>query len=264
MRNAIGFDTSPKDENALVPQPENGMADPVRSVVEVYFIGDGRTFPYYNDRFDLKVGDVVFVSGKLAGKMGIVKSVTAKFKVDLSYYKKVVSRPEFRLSGTFAPIAGMMVSFDGGAAPDAGLFREWVKPPLPDDTEHEVVYGEGYAFCLEKFHLDEDVDPDVFSRAIRYCEEGKVRFLSLKDGVGTAFVEGSVWYEVNFRYCGGRISDMYCDCAYPGLCKHNLAALILLRALGEQFGGDDIPDFTAVEQSFFFKMLSVSRQSVTV
>ena len=264
MKSILGF-SLPKDETtALTPQAETAVSVPVRSVVEVYFIGDGRTFPYYNDLFDLKVGDIVFVAGKLAGKMGVVKSVTTKFKVDLSYYKKVIARPAFHLNGSFAPIAGMMVSCDPGTSPDAELFRTWVKPPVPDAPASEIVYGEGYSFDLEHLEQSEEVSPSVASKAVDYCNEGRVRYLSLKDGVGTAFVEGSVWYEINFRCSGGMITDMYCDCPYPGLCKHNLAVLLTLRALLQGLKYSDTPDFTAVEQSFFWKILSISKQQIRI
>ena len=41
---------------------------PRRSVVQVYFAANHRSLAYYNDRFDLKPGDLVFVDGKLAGQ----------------------------------------------------------------------------------------------------------------------------------------------------------------------------------------------------
>ena len=36
---------------------------PRRSVVQVYFAANHRSLAYYNDRFDLKPGDLVFVDG---------------------------------------------------------------------------------------------------------------------------------------------------------------------------------------------------------
>ncbi|MBR3641815.1 MAG: SWIM zinc finger family protein, partial [Oscillibacter sp.] len=238
---------------------------PVRSVAEVRFPDDGRTFPYYNDRFDLKEGDVVFVSGKLAGKLGVVDRVTTKFKVDLSYYQKVIARPEFCLHGTFVPMGGLMVCTGGDSVPDAETFRSWVKPPLSDaEKPSEIVCGEGYALDLDAFEQDPETRLDAFDRALDCCREGRVRYVSLKGGVGTAFVEGSSWYEIDFRYDGRQIADLYCECPYPGLCKHALAVLSVLRVFSERLNVSDLPDLIAVEQRFFQRALCITGQSVTV
>ena len=240
------------------------MAQPVRCVVEVHFPGVDKEYRYYNDLFDLKVGDAVFVSGKLAGKLGFVTSLTTRFKVDLAYYQKVVAQPDIRFSGSFTPGLSMMLSPGSAASPSAETFRGWVKPPREDEGINQIVVGEGYAFDLESFEQDDEVDADVLARALDYCKEGRVRYLSLQNGVGTAFVEGSVWYEVNFRFVEGQVWDMYCDCPYPGLCKHDLAVLIVLRALlcqPELFGESD---FVAIDQAFFSKIVSMNRQRVTV
>ena len=264
MKNMIGFGSRNKPEKVLIKQEEATVCAPIRSVVQVRFLEDDRTLPYYNDLFELKTGDVVFVSGKMAGKMGVVSTVTTKFKVNLSHYQKVIARPEFTLSGTFTPFCGMMVSTYECVKPDAEMFRSWVKPPIPDRQEDEIVYGEGYRFSLDDFENDADVDERVFSRALEYLEAGKVRFLSLKDGVGTAFVEGTVWYEINFRYDNGNITDLYCECPYPGLCKHNIAVLLLLRLLLNQIEMNNKPEFVAIESRFFWNVLSTTKQQITV
>ena len=264
MKNMIGFGPRVEPENMPARHETAAVCAPIRSVVQVRFPEEDRTLPYYNDMFDLKTGDVVFVSGKMAGRMGVVSSVTTKFKVNLSYYQKVIARPEFTLSGTFAPVWGMMVSTDGYVKPDAEMFRSWAKPPVPGRPDDEIVCGEGYRLSLADFENDADVEAQVVSRALEYLEEGKVRFLSLKDGVGTAFVEGTVWYEVNFRYDDGTVTDMYCECPYPGLCKHNIAVLMLLRLLIDRIEQNSKPGFVAIESRFFWNILSITKQQITV
>ena len=264
MKKAIGFSVGQEADAAPEQRTVPAASRPVPSVAEVHFPMADKSYPYYNDSFDLKEGDVVFVSGKMAGQLGMVTSVTTRFKVDLSYYQKVVSRPELRLSGSFAPVLGLMLSLGKEAAPDAAEFRGWVKPPRDEEEKPQLVYGEGYAFDLEDFESDGDVDEDVMARAIDYCRQGRVRYLSLQDGEGVAFVEGSVWYEVRFRYSEGRVWDMFCDCPYPGLCKHDLAVLGLLRAVLHQLDCSGTPDFVALDQSFFWHVLTVSGQSVAV
>ena len=57
------------------------------------------------------------------------------------------------------------------------------------------------------------------------------------------------------------MSDMYCECPYPGLCKHNLAVLITLRELLKKAEKDE---FTAISRGFFLRMLSISKQPITL
>ncbi len=45
---------------------------PRRSVMQVYFPGRNMTLAYYNDRFDLCPGRLVYVDGKLEGLCGRV------------------------------------------------------------------------------------------------------------------------------------------------------------------------------------------------
>ena len=49
---------------------------PVRSLVQVAFDSGQNPLTYYNDRFDLKQGDVVYVEGKMEGRRGHVISLT--------------------------------------------------------------------------------------------------------------------------------------------------------------------------------------------
>ncbi|MBR3391513.1 MAG: hypothetical protein IKG74_02485 [Firmicutes bacterium] len=264
MKQAIGFSNRPDQDPAPVEQAPPAAAAPVRCVAEVHFPSVDKQYGYYNDLFDLKVGDAVFVSGKFAGKLGFVTSVTTRFKVDLAYFKKVIAKPDIRFSGSFVPVLSMMLSPGSAAFPDAAAFGGWVKPPQEGESINQIVTGDGFAFDLEDFEQDDEVEEAAVSRALEYCREGRVRYLSLQNGVGTAFVEGSVWYEVNFRYVEGRVWDMYCDCPCPGLCKHDIAVLIVLRALLRQpelFGESD---FVAIDQGFFSKIVSMNRQSVVL
>ena len=51
----------------------------------------GMGWAYYNDSFDLKVGDFVYVEGKLEGYRGQVTEVNYSFKIKPSDYKKVIA-----------------------------------------------------------------------------------------------------------------------------------------------------------------------------
>ena len=260
MKNVIGFCAN-QDQEALPEVRTPAEARPIPSVAEVFFPHNGRTLSYYNDRFDLRENDVVCVSGKLEGRPGLVRSVITRFKIRLAQYERVVAHARLLISGTFVPAAGMMVSLGADAEPAADAFRSWVQPPRDED---EIACGEGNTIPLEHPEQAPGLDEKRLQRAIDYCREGRVRYLRLVGGVGTAFVEGEEWYEVSFTFDGAELRDLYCDCPCPGLCKHGLAAAIVLRAVLEELDCLNVPDFTAIEQGFFWNVLRLTRQCVTV
>ena len=267
MKSILGFGISetPAAESAALPAKEE--RGPVRCLVSVRFPQEGRTLTYYNDKFILEPGDHVFVSGKLAGQLGVVEKVTTRFKIRLADYQRVVSKACSSLHGTYESILDRMVSYDAEAlSPDA--FRSWILPPVEeedgsDPAAGETVLGEGYALSLSAPENCEDFDPAVLGRALAYCEEGKLAYIALRGGIGTAYVEGSAWYELNFRLQGDMLTEMYCDCPYPGLCKHLLALAISLRAL-EAKGLDLGRDFTAVEEERFWRLAARTGKRVTL
>ena len=80
--NPIGFAkecVSSRTESRAV---ERRAAEPVPSVVQVYFPSRSRELSYYNDRFDLREGDTVFVGGKLprGGGQGPARRTRRKIK----------------------------------------------------------------------------------------------------------------------------------------------------------------------------------------
>lgn len=62
-----------------------------KSIVTIKFEGINRYYSYLNDKFDLKVGDYVYVSGRLSEKAGRVTEIDYECKKNLPYYEKVVS-----------------------------------------------------------------------------------------------------------------------------------------------------------------------------
>ncbi len=250
-----------EDKQQIKVRRQEHSAQPTakKSLVQVRFADVHRSYSYYNDQFDLKDGDLVYVSGCLAVKIGYVESVNYRFKVNLADYERVLAHLKVEIHGTYHQIMGKLVSYDTEAIkPD--MVRSWVKPPVPEDEEPpEYVQGEGYSFDLEHFTESDEVESVVLQRALDYCRTGRVRYLTLRNGIGTAFIEGSTWYEVNFTYKDGVVSDLFCECPYSKLCKHNLAVLITLKKLLKEIDGEY---FTAVDWSYFMQMLSVSGQDI--
>ena len=257
MKNVIGFRIDTPADQEAAPQPVVTHDVPVRSLVSVSFTDIAKNYTYYNDKFDLSVGDMVYVSGKLAGRMGVVASVGTKFKIRLSDYERVIANPHIQFHGHYTQVLDKMIACEGGVSADT--FRSWVIAPSAEGETSEIVMGEGYVLPLEYLRSCDDVDMTILRRAIEYCEEGRVRYLSLQNGVGTAFVEGTKWYEVNFRYADGMVTDLYCDCPYPNLCKHSLAVVLTLQVLLDHVPADD---FVAIDRQFFFKTIVVGKQDV--
>ena len=259
MKSILGFGRTEEDTGTDVTITEEPPAEMPRcSLVNVRFPGKNRTYSYYNDLFDLHEGDLVFVSGKLAGERGVVDSVNYRFKINPAAYQRVIGRIVISMKGTYAPILDKMISIDREAvAPET--FRSWVMPPADDVEPTEYITGEGYSFDLEHFAECPEVEEAVLNRALDYCTEGRVCYLSVRDHVGTAFVEGTKWYQVDFRYEDGYVRDMYCECPYPGLCKHCIAILITLREILKRIGDRD---FTAMTGGFFIQMMTAGRQRI--
>lgn len=152
---------------------------PRRSVVQVYFAANHRSLAYYNDRFDLKPGDLVFVDGKLAGQRGRVTQVNYSFKIRLSDYKRVISVADIAVDGLFYAAGSHLVTFDRGVLP-ACQAAGWFLPPA--DPEEEFASGADD----EAFSLDELWASDaMFQRGYDYYKRGLVRYIAWTAGRGT-------------------------------------------------------------------------------
>ena len=89
MKFKIGF-TAEKEVEKKAPRSRQKLLKrlPRESLVRVYFPQRGFDCTYYNNLFDLHVGDLVYVDGKLEGKRGKVIDVSYTFKIKLSDYKE--------------------------------------------------------------------------------------------------------------------------------------------------------------------------------
>lgn len=197
------------------------------SLVDVYFEDSGMRWTYYNDRFDLSVGDRVWVEGKLEGVLGEVVSVNYRFRIRLSDYKRVIGMADTEVEGKFHFAGNYFITFDRNALPSEKV-RGWFIPPV---NEEDIAVGDGegnFSPLGTSF-----ADPIIEERGRRYYEDGRVRYLCL-DGInGYAIVEGSDAYEVEFEYRNGEIGDLFCSCYCNYSCKHQAATA---RMLSEMLG----------------------------
>lgn len=228
MKFPIGFHA--EQENTPAKQPEEAPAvstAPRKSVVQVHFPARNMSLAYYNDRFDLRPGDLVFVDGKLAGLRGRVTDVSYTFKIKLSDYQRVIAVADTNLSGEFFLAGSHFVTFDETALPFEKVLG-WFRPPA--DPEEEYVSGyDGKSFPLA--HPEKmGISPTVADRGADYYRENKVVYLSIDaEGRGRAIVEGRTAYTPEFGFRDGTVTDLTCSCfcGYP--CKHGFAAMLQLR-----------------------------------
>lgn len=260
----IGFMHFGDSEDKAPVSVEAPVVDaPVKSLVKIHFPESNRELSYYNDRFALQKGDVVYVAGKMAGEAGVVTSVTTKFRIHASDYQRVLVKLDLSFHGSFDRIQDKMVCYDADCIP-AARFGSWVIPPVEenkkdDEDSDEVISGEGYTIDIHNIEACEELTDLIGHRAIDYCADGRVRYLSIRDGIGCAYVEGTKWYRVDFRFnSDGLITDMFCDCPYPGLCKHEVAVALTLRMLFKQPQMRLDSDFVALDRWLFWRLASRS------
>jgi len=207
--------------------PVTTQTPPRRAVVQVHFADRGMTLAYYNDRFDLQCGDLVYVEGKLAGLLGRVCAINYNFRIRLEDYRRVIARVDTHVRGQFHMAGNHFITFDSNALPlrQAAL---WFRAPTQGGI---YVSGSDSARIalndLQTLYLSDT----TAARGQAYYRESRVRYLCLQSGRGHAFVKGYDAYEVRFCYEDGYVSQLTCDCYSGGNCKHILATLLQLREI---------------------------------
>ena len=220
-----GYEEEQQTAEQLAEMP--GEMQPVKSVVQVRFPSQGRSYSYYNDRFDLHVGDIVFVEGKLEGVKGIVTELSRTFKIRLSDYKRVIAVADTEVKGRLYFGGSHLIAFDKDVIPYDRI-RAWFLPP-----ESEEEYAVGYddeSFYYEDIE-DFRIKPEIAGRGVDYYNHNKVVYLCVDriSGSGVAIVEGSKPYELSFFFDDGEISSITCNCFCSYHCKHEFAMLLQLR-----------------------------------
>ena len=195
-----------------------------KSMVDVYFPDRHFTCTYYNDMFDLKRGDIVFVEGKLEGLRGRVTNVNYTFKIKLSDYKRVISVADTNVSGEFHLAGSHFITTDSDALKFEQIIT-WFKAP----TDDEFAFGEGEeVFNLSNLE-DMKIEKSVADRGYNYFVENRVMYIELNNGKGRAIVRGKKPYVVEFNFANGDVSGLVCDCFCSGACKHEFAVMLQIK-----------------------------------
>lgn len=228
MSYKIGFTANDYEKEILDTKiTQQNKCTPRKSLVDVYFSENGCSFTYFNDNFDLKKGDIVFVDGKFEGIRGLVTKVSYNFKIKLSDYKKVIAVADTTISGKFFFANSHMISFNKSTIPYSKVIT-WYKAKGND--EEEIIYGEDDN--TEEYKLDDfpgiGFTSEIVSRGHEYYTDNNVVYISVDGTKGKAIVFGSKAYEVDFTYKNGMISSLVCDCYCNYHCKHEAAVMFQL------------------------------------
>ena len=235
MKFKIGFSAeSHNTPQSTVAANHMSAVTPKPSVVQVRFPGRGGALAYYNDQFDLRVGNMVYVDGKLEGQRGIVTEVSYNFKIKASDYKRVIALVDTDVHGEFFMAGSHFISFDRNALPSVQAIS-WFKAPEKEDTEYLVGSGDDTSFRLDDLK-GMKISPTIAERGHEYYTENKVRYICLDGNHGYAIVEGSEAYEVEFEFHDGEIRNLICSCFCSYTCKHEFAAMLQLRETLEVIG----------------------------
>lgn len=223
-----GFGAFQKESKDTEPAYETYQQTiaPRKSLVQVRFPGKGMALTYYNDQFDLKVGDRVYVDGKLEGLLGRVAEVNYNFKIKVSDYKKVIAVVDTDISGELHMAGSHFVTFDSSTLPVEKI-KLWFKAPETAEDEF-VSSSDDSSFMLDNLN-SMNITGAIAERGHDYYMENRVRYLCLDGYKGIAIVEGNKSYTVEFRYQNGEISKLICDCPCACTCKHEFAAMLQLR-----------------------------------
>ena len=259
MKHPIGFNT----KIDTVPEPANATAPTLQpqvkpSVVRIYFPDRCAEYSYYNDLYDLKVGDLVYVSGKLEGLRGRITEVTHSFKIKLSDYQRVEYLVDTDVTGDFYLAGSHFVTFDKQALP----FHKAITWFMPPEDSDDFVFGDDDDET-DSFPLNDlgkmKVPSHIADRAFRYYEENRVAYLSISDGLGHAIVVGSRPYDLFFCFENGEIKGLTCPCYAGQGCKHQLAAMLQLKEtleiLTEHYGYKEGNYFAAISKQAWLSTL---------
>ena len=78
------------------------------------------------------------------------------------------------------------------------------------------------------YEWEKDFEPHILERGWQYARSGAVQYITRKQDVIEAVVEGSEYYKVKINYDGHYVRDAYCSCPYAAdgnYCKHMAAVL---------------------------------------
>lgn len=233
MKFKIGFtaEKEPEKKAAEIETKAPEEAPARKSLVKIFFPQRGFACTYYNDLFDLRVGDLVYVDGKLEGKRGKVIDISYTFKIKLSDYKRVIAKIDTDISGEFCYIGDELFSFDRRSIPFEKMLPYFKAPANPD--EEYASSKDNKFYSLDDLEgMGASVNAVKLGAADFGC--GEVLYLSVDGSKGHAIVGEDDLREIEFDYRNGTIGNITCNCWECGFCRHGAAAVFALKSALEK------------------------------
>ena len=259
----IGFAANNENENKTETAVRNIKSNQTKikarkSIVDVFFPERKLTCSYFNDKFDLKCGDIVYVDGKLEGKQGRVVGINYNFKIKLSDYKKVISVANTDIKGEFFLTSSQFVSSDRNALPYEQIIT-WFRAPISNDDEI-ISSSDDTVFCINS--LEDAFDRETAEAGFdNIYFKNRVVYIELNSGKVRAIVQGEkCTHEIEFNFDGNNISALTCNCYSAENCKHEFAVIIelkeVLKSIEENYPSINTKNYiSAVNKALFFQQV---------
>lgn len=263
----IGFNAFTESENISRENitTKRAQVKPRKSVVQVNFPERHLTCAYYNDLFDLHIGDMVYVEGKLESVQGIVVEVSYTFKIKLSDYKKITHLVDTKVTGDLFFAGSHAVAYQNDVIPFEKV-KSWYIAPY--EEQEEIISSEdGEAILLDDLSTLK-VDKAIGEKGFEYFAQNRVLYFEINDGRCRAIVNGNKYYTVEFDYANGVINNVVCDCYGTGICKHDVATILqlkdTLRLICEIYTEFDGEYLAAIYKGELFKYAIVENTPVKI
>lgn len=233
----------------------------VKRLVTVQF-GGGFDLSYLTDIETIEVGDMVIVEGKKESEIGTVTKVLKSFKIprfEMKWVEKVVDRD---ITGEYFKVGDDIFSYNSTLTSE-----KFCTMYIGAKYDNEESYGEAdMELNLSDFEKSDFIDDELVLMKGKAIYKGNaVPFISLKDGAGKAYVLGSQWYEIDFKFADGKVTYIACECPYMGNCKHEVALLFKLRealkTVKKNKGGEN---FVMCRKECFGGIMSAAKGKITV
>ena len=233
-----------------------------KRLVEIEFDNNNTKLSYLCDIETLEVGDLVTVDGKLEDQIGTVTKVLKTFKIPKFEMRWVTAILDRDLTGEYRKIGDDIVSLGGTLTAE-----KFCTMFIGEKYKGNEGIGEAdLNIDLDTFEKSDLIDDElVMLKGKDYYKSNRVAYLSLQDGVGKAYIIGSEWYELDFKYEDGKITYIACECPYFGNCKHVVAVLFKLREMLKKIKKIDCrANFTACRKECFNRILSAAKGRITL
>ena len=157
-------------------------------------------FSYFNDRFELRVGDIVYVEGKLEDLRGQGVDVTHNFRIKISEYKRIIGKVDTSVSGNLHMAGSNFVVFTPNAIP---FEKVLISYKIPDKEGDESVTGnDDTSFTLDNLSVMH-ISSEIAECGHDYYLHNKIS--ALMELAGMRLLKAQP-YEVEFTYKTGRLA----------------------------------------------------------